>query len=440
MRNRRRPVITISLLIGGAVIVVGLALSMAPDGGLFMTQDPQQKPATSESPEVDVERGELTTLYFSEFEIRDAGLNPERFDLNNVPYRADLDLENLKLGCPRSDCIASIDEPRFGDAETAEAWLEADDLVMGVDQDGVAKAYPLRILNHHEIVNDRLNGQPIAVTYCPLCHSGLTFLRPTTDGTVLTFGVSGRLYKSDLVMYDRQTATFWTQLTGNPIVGPLVGEAPSLERVATDLAPWSSWRERHPDTQVLQRPSESWAVGGRPPEDPNAPSDAFLKDYERDPYKHYRRNDAHVETEVQDRRLSNKANVRGLVIDGTAKAYAVPELREQAVLNDRVDDRAILAVAPPDGAIRFFDRTIAGRAEPLAFEWTNDQLVDRATGSTWSSAGLATAGPLKGTQLAELDATSSFWFAWALFHPDTAVYPSEEEASASDDASEGSED
>jgi len=161
---------------------------------------------------------------------------------------ASVEFERLYQGCPARDCIPSIDEPEYVSAEAADAYVAADELVMAIEHNGDKRAWPIRVLDRHEIVNDVIGGDPIAVTWCPLCGSGLAFRREL-DGEVVEFGVSGVLHDSDLVMYDRTTESLWQQITGEAIMGPALGK--TLDEVPVTITTWKRWREAHSDTQVL---------------------------------------------------------------------------------------------------------------------------------------------------------------------------------------------
>ncbi len=236
-------------------LISGLIAALLVVGATIYLTKPPKEQATVEQSQVQKSAVEIKTgnlseefKYFSERELEDLGL---QIDLSQTKYLADLDLDLLMLGCPIRDCIPSIDGPEFETVAEADSWLKDADLVLGLELNGVVKAYPVKILNWHEIVNDYLNETPIAVTYCPLCNSGLVFVRPIVKNQVLEFGVSGRLYKSDLVMYDRQTGSLWSQIEGRAIVGPLAGEAERLQLLPIDVVPWGSWKQQHPDTLVL---------------------------------------------------------------------------------------------------------------------------------------------------------------------------------------------
>lgn len=165
---------------------------------------------------------------------------------------SDVPWDSVFQGCPARDCIPAIDAPRFVPAAAA-GFLTDEDLVIGLTLAGRARAYPTRILNYHEIVNDTLAHRAVAVTWCPLCGSGLVFAREI-DGKPVEFGVSGLLHNSDLVMYDRASQSLWQQITGTAFAGPLRGR--ELTALPSSMTTWRQWRGAHPDTQVLAPPSD----------------------------------------------------------------------------------------------------------------------------------------------------------------------------------------
>jgi hypothetical protein len=239
-------------------------------------------------------------------------------------------------------------------------------------------------------------------------------------------------------MYDRQTGTLWSQIEGRAIVGPLAGY--ELKRLPLEVLPWSEWRQVHPDTLVLARPTTNTPVGGQPPlaerrkrakaqsqskfkpigDAATAGEEEFLRNYERTPYVGYHTNDYDTfGTPLRDKRLRAKAVVWGLVLNEQAKAYEVQALRKAGLLNDEVSGMPILLVWTR-GTLKAFERRVSGQV--LTFERRGDSLVDRETGSRWTPEGRAVEGPLKGAQLAPIVAIQSYWFAWAAFHPDTRLF------------------
>ena len=164
--------------------------------------------------------------------------------------RTDIPWSRIVQGCARRDCIVAIDAPTMVTWGTGYSYRD-DELIMGVRVADSARAYPLRILNYHEIVNDWIESIPIAITYCPLCGSGLVFRRDLQDG-VTTFGVSGLLYESDLVLYDRRSESLWTQANGRAFAGPARGQV--LVEMSSALTTLGEWRAQYPATLVLQPP------------------------------------------------------------------------------------------------------------------------------------------------------------------------------------------
>ena len=309
------------------------------------------------------------------------------------------------------DRIAAITEPAFAaDWSGADHDLPADGEVIGVERDGSARAYPLAVLDWHEVVNDTFAG-PLLVTFCPLCGSGVTGVR-RVEGEETTFGVSGRLWKSDLVMYDDRTDSLWSQILAQAIRGPRTGDR--IELVPSTLTSWGAWREEHPETEVLLPPPLSGTVGA---------SDS-VQNYSRDPYAGY----GEIErigvgyNDVDDDRLHPKALVVGVEHGGAARAYPFTAVENAGgVVNDDVGGLPVVVATDPGGSLVAYERTVDG--DSLRFERADDRHL-RAGGSRWRVvSGRAVDGPLEGARLRRAnDVSPEFWFAWAQFHPDTEVY------------------
>jgi hypothetical protein len=273
--------------------------------------------------------------------------------------------EIVKGGPPR-DGIPSLEKPKFVAAKKAR-FLSDNDRVLGISLNGVSRAYPIRILNYHEIVNDVFpdgNGfTPVVVTYCPLCGTGMAF---TSNIKVrqLEFGVSGLLYNSDVLMYDRQTGSLWSQIMKQAINGPLKGQ--HLEQLVLTHTSWRDWRNRHPKTVVLSDDT------------------GYKRSYRTSPYPNYGRDSTlyfpvnHSNTEYRRKEL-----VMGLEIDRQFKAYPFKELHRS-----------------PE---RFQDE-FEGMSFDVIYDKKNKtaRIVDENN--------------------QEVPTTLAFWFAWYAFHPDTDVY------------------
>ena len=229
-------------------------------------------------------------------------------------------LDEIVSGGPPKDGIPAIDDPEFQGVERADRWLEDEEPVLVVELNGEAKAYPLQIMIWHEIVNDRIGGVPVAVTYCPLCNTGISFDR-RHDGRVLDFGTTGRLRHSDMVMYDRQTESWWQQASGEAIVGDFAGDA--LRWIPTQTVSWERFREAHPDGAVLSRDT------------------GHRRDYGRNPYAGYDRPSSSPFQRFMggaeaDDRLPPKERVAAVHIDGESVAFPFSRLREERVANAEV--------------------------------------------------------------------------------------------------------
>lgn len=306
-------------------------------------------------------------------------------------------LEKVVSGGPPRDGIPSIDNPRFTSAK--DARLQDGDLVLGLGINGDVRAYPLRILVWHEIVNDVVGGEPVAVTYCPLCFTNQVFER-TIEGKVTEFGTSGKLYNSNLVMYDRATESLWSQALGQAIAGEQAGM--KLERVPFDVAYWGDWKRLYPQSRVLSEDT------------------GFGRPYGAGPYgDYYTSPEIYFPVENRDDRLGPKEIVIGLENAGAYRAYRLQQIEEEHVINDSLGDRHVMLASLYPFMARAFDRTVDGQA--LDFVRNDGQITDRQTGSVWNFEGLATEGKMAGTQLKRLPIDQGFWFEWAAFHPETGL-------------------
>jgi hypothetical protein len=322
----------------------------------------------------------------------------------------------VRSGGPPPDGIPPIDEPTFEPVDTV-TWLEPDEPVLSLTVEDETRAYPLRVMTWHEIVNDTVAGIPVAVTYCPLCNSGVAFLREL-DGRVLSFGTSGMLYADNLVMYDRQTESLWPQLTGQASIGVLTGE--KLEAIPMGTVAWSEFREAHPTALVLSQDT------------------GFDRPYGSNPYVGYDDPDGDLLFGVPgelDERLPVKERVIGLSQGSDAMAVVRSSLAGRAPLEVTVGDRPVVlwhrpgqasALDTPDiaggeniGTVGVFDPVLDGRH--LHFTSRRGGFEDEETGTRWDVLGRAVAGPLKGSQLTAFQHLDTFWFAWVTFNPDTEL-------------------
>ena len=275
-----------------------------------------------------------------------------------------IDSEQILAGGPAKDGIPAIDNPRFVSATDAQ-HMQPQDRVLGITLNGMSKAYPIGILNWHEIVNDDIQGQQFAITYCPLCGTGVAFDAEVNDQQ-LDFGVSGLLYNSDVLLYDRQTESLWSQIMSTAVTGEFKGA--KLKRLPIEHTSWADWKQQYPKTLVLSDDT------------------GYSRDYRRNPYSGYETSRA-LYFQVSNKApayFHPKERVLGLEIDNQFKAYPFSEI-----------DKAGKAVISDE---------LAGQRVELHWDKKNQQasIMDAA-----------------GNKIAAIE---GFWFAWFAFHPDTQVY------------------
>jgi hypothetical protein len=270
-------------------------------------------------------------------------------------------IDQILNGGPSKDGIPAILRPKYVPAASA-VFLMPEDRVVGVFMAGKARAYPLKILNWHEVVDDAMAGNAFAVTYCPLTGSAIVYNRKLA-AKPLTLGVSGKLYKSNLLFYDKSTEGLWSQIKGEAIAGPLTGQR--LEALPSVVTSWAVWRNAHPDTLVLDIETGQ------------------SRNYGLDPYRGYERSEQIMfPVSPADDRLPAKERVLGLTIDGADEAFPFSRL-EGATLPLKVD--------------------LGGQHVTVIFD-THSQ----------------TAGAVVATK--HIPAYTGYWFAWAALHPKTAIW------------------
>ncbi len=308
-------------------------------------------------------------------------------------------LEKIKSGGPPKDGIPSIDTPEFTEA-SQEYHVSDSDTVLGLEINGDVRAYPLSILVWHEIVNDNVGGVPVAVTYCPLCFTNQVFER-VIDGQEVEFGTSGKLYNSNLVMYDRLTNSYWSQALGKAIVGELTGY--ELSTIPFDVIRWGDWKSLHPDSVVLTT------------------NTGHIRAYGVDPYGNY-----YTETRIlfpvenTDDRMHPKEIILGFNDGDVYKAYKQQDVESAVIINDQINNNPIFLVSLYPENARAFERTVDGKV--LEFFFKDGSIIDKETNSEWNYDGVAISGALVGTELNRIPFNPGFWFEWIAFHPDTDVY------------------
>ncbi|MCH8748240.1 DUF3179 domain-containing protein [Patescibacteria group bacterium] len=283
-------------------------------------------------------------------------------------------LNEIRQGCPGRDCIPSIDNPIFETVPQAASWLGDDEIGLSLTIGKIDKFYPYRILVSHELVNDTfesaVNGQEksrVLVSYCPLCFTGIVF-DPLVGGERVEFGVSGKLWNSNLIMYDRKTETLWSQITGEAIVGELAGS--ELSVIPSDVTKFGLWRAQHQAGQVLSRKT------GR-----------LSSSYDRIPYGGDLTNIPPIfPVSNTDARLGDNDYILGIVIDGKAKAYLFEAVKKAGQVEDTVAGQKLL--------VEYLAENEAVRISAINADGSKERL----------------------------GALPSFWFSWVAVHPKTDLY------------------
>ncbi len=346
-----------------------------------------------------------------------AGQNPTAWKTDFTRHVVPLD--EIVAGGPPRDGIPAIDEPRFIDVASADRWIRDQESVMVVEHDGHVRVYPIQILIWHEIVNDRIADLPITVTFCPLCNTAVAFDR-RFDGRVLDFGTTGRLRHSDMVMYDRQTETWWQQATGEGLVGEYAGK--TLAFVPARLLDWRETKRLFPGASVLSRET------------------GHVRSYGRNPYAGYDRSQSPIRAffgKSVDRRLGAMERVAAVRIGDAAAAYPFAQLRRVRVANDTLAGEPVIVFWAPGASSALDGPTISSGREVgstavflrrlgnriLTFEPADgNRFRDRETGSSWTIDGRAVDGPMAGSRLEPLVHGDYLWFAWAVFRPETRIW------------------
>jgi len=273
-------------------------------------------------------------------------------------------VSQIQRGGPPRDGIPSIDNPVFKPAHRYKEFDENSE-VLGVYYNGVAKAYPINIMDKHEIVNDQFNGKPVAITYCPLCGSGIAFKADIINGKPTQFGVSGLLYNSDVLLYDRTTESLWSQIMAQAISGPMKGQ--ELEPINTLRMTLGTWRKLHPETLILSKET------------------GFNRNYQGKAYGNYdQENSTYFPVSHNDNTFHKKEWIIGVEINGVYKAYPVKRL-------SKLSEREL-----------------------------HDEMGGTNFTLTWDANGQNVR--IKTASGEEIVGLQMFWFAWAAFHPDTEVY------------------
>ena len=300
-------------------------------------------------------------------------------------------LEEITWGGVPVDGIPSLDNPTLIAGRQA-GYLRGDDLVFGVEINGDARAYPLRIMGWHEMFNEVIGGVPVALAYCTLCGSGILFESQVQGReTPFVFGLSGLLYRSNKLMFDRQTDSLWNQFTGEPVVGPLVDSGIVLAIRPVLITSWAAWRAAHPDSRVLSLDTGHSRDYG---------SGAVYAEY-------FASDELMFPTRVDEARLKGKDYVFGIRDVAAAKAWPLAAFQGGRVINDRIGQRRVVLVGDAaTRSVRAYDR-----GERALEAGIGDAALRGPGGELWRVEEAALVGP-DGTQLDRLPGHVAYWFAW----------------------------
>ncbi len=325
-------------------------------------------------------------------------------------------LTELRSGGPPKDGIPAILAPKFTSVAGASKWLLPKDPVIVVEHGSEARAYPLQILIFHEMVNDTIGDLAVLVTYCPLCNSAISFDRRVGEA-VLTFGVSGMLRNSDMVMYDHQSDSLWQQLTGEALVGEMTGRR--LRVVTSRVAPFYAFAASFPGGKVLSKET------------------GHLRAYGSSPYAGYEASGGIMFPVEMKRKLALHPKMKMLTftLRGKTRAYAFERLRRNHVVEGKLAgehyvvffepatlslmDTRQIADAGATGSAGLFSSVLDG--ERLRFRFEKGEIRDKKTGSRWNLFGKAVAGPLAGRQLERMEHGVYYAFALLAFYPRAEV-------------------
>ena len=312
-------------------------------------------------------------------------------------------------GGPGKDGIPSVDEPNFSLVADVD-YLSNNDLVIGVYMDGQVKAYPHPILNWHEIVNDVVGNVPMAITYCPLTGTAIGWDR-TIEGEVTTFGVSGLLYNTNLIPYDRKTDSNWSQIFLKGVNGELASRR--IQTYPVIETTWDTWKKQFPNSEVMNT------------------STGFGRDYDLYPYGDYRSNDNALIFPISndDSRLGRKDRGLGVLINNQAKFYPVDRFVNGTfeVVSDYFQETQLVIMGSQEMNFVVVYESLLPDGTELQFAAVESEdnslvLMEDQEGNQWNMLGVAISGPRTGERLNAPESFVGFWFAWAAFYPNPEIF------------------
>jgi len=306
-----------------------------------------------------------------------------------------------------ADRRGALREPHFVPARQAD-FLKDSDLVIGVSENGVAKAYSRDVTAWHHVIHDTFGNMPVIVTWCSLCNTPLVF-KSEVEGRKLTFERTDNR-GNNFIMVDKETGSVWQQVTGQAYEGPLKGKRLTIVPFLTTT--WGEWRARNPQTLALVPEADSQAGYAQ-----------MMTRFAEMPFGKDTMPARSPLVRDLDKRLPASEQVIGIEIGDAHKAYAISVLRRDALINDRVGSTPVLLVhAAASETTTAFSRTLGARTLTFKASGAAGVLADNETGSQWNTYGECTSGSLRGQKLQRIVPQPGLWFAWAEFYPDTQVY------------------
>jgi len=310
-------------------------------------------------------------------------------------------------GGPGKDGIPSVDDPKFSNVGDID-FLAPDDLVLGIKVGNEVRAYPHPVLDWHEIVNDVINGTAIAITYCPLTGTGIGWHREIGN-TTTTFGVSGLLYNTNLIPYDRSTNSNWSQMLLKSVNGDLMGDA--IETYPLVETTWQTWKTMFPDSKVMNS------------------STGFSRNYDVYPYGNYKTNNDLLlfPISTDDGRLPRKQRGLGVIISEKAKFYPFDQFDADVTVKQDVFKNVDLVIVGSTGQnfLAAYERKLPD-GTVLDFTAINESgnpvVMTDNEGNEWNLFGEAVAGPREGTALIPAQSFIGYWFSWGAFYPNAEIY------------------
>ncbi|MCL6295333.1 DUF3179 domain-containing protein [Jejuia spongiicola] len=321
---------------------------------------------------------------------------------NNEAGNWSIPIAEVKDGGPGKDGIPSIDNPKFLNINQID-FLSDDDLIVGIVNGNVVRAYPHPILDWHEVLNDEVNGEFVTINYCPLTGTAFGWKSKVND-TKTTFGVSGLLYNANLILYDRNTGSNWSQMKLECVNGQLIGDRPELVNIIETN--WKTWKALYPNSEVLSTDT------------------GFSRNYNNYPYGPYRTSNTYFifQPAIFNDALPNKERVYAIIDKNESKIYQFTSFENGNVIKDSFNSIEHLVVGNQN-LIKAFK--LSGEYANLTFSYDfndSESFFKDNEGNKWSVFGEAIEGPRTGEKLTAVKSVVSYWFAIATFYPDPEIY------------------